>query len=234
MSRWDRLALREGFLTAYPLGSGVPPHWAPADSPNARHAPDQVEFVSALVDEVGRRFEVDRGRVYASGMSNGGGLAALLALERPDLFAAVGSVAGLYPRWPGEPGPGRAVPLIAFHGGLDRIVPIDGGVRRLGAPVFAVDEWMAAYARACGCTGRTEERLGEVIRRVRYTGGRGGADVEWYRIADAGHTWPGGEPLPPVITGPTSPLLDATRLTWDFFAAHPLGAVRTGPSARRR
>ncbi len=225
MSRWDELAAAEGFLTVYPLGSGVPPHWAaPGPGSTPGRVRDQVAFISGLVGLVSRQYAVDAGRVYASGMSNGGGLASLLALERPDLFAAVGSVAGLYLYPPGPPGDARAVPLIAFHGALDRIVPIAGGVRRLGHPLQPVADWMAAYARSCGCTDRTEEHVVGSVSRVRYTGGRNGSEVVWYRIADAGHTWPGGVPLPEAITGRTSNEVDATRLTWAFFRDHPLAA----------
>lgn len=234
MSRWDELAATRGFLTVYPLGTGVPPHWEPHGAPQ-RRGPDQVDFIAGLVREVSTRYPIDPDRVYASGMSNGGGLASMLALELPETFAAVGSVAGLYSQSPGEP-TARAVPLIAFHGGLDQIVPIEGGVRRLGSPLPAVAEWMASYARSCGCTTRTDVDLSGEITRVRYTGGRNGSEVVWYRIADAGHTWPGGVPLPEVVTGPTSGDLDATTLTWEFFCEHPRSApapLSQGSSARR-
>ena len=97
-------------------------------------------------------------------------------------------------------------------------------------------EWMASYARSCGCTTRTDVDLSGEIARVRYTGGRNGSEVVWYRIADAGHTWPGGVPLPEVVTGPTSADLDATTLTWEFFCDHPRTAsapLSQGSSARR-
>ena len=43
-----------------------------------------------------------------------------------------------------------------------------------------------------------------------------------YRVEGGGHTWPGGEPLPEFITGETSRDINATRLLWEFFQAHPL------------
>lgn len=229
MSRWDELAAVEGFLTVYPLGSGLPPHWS-SHEPGASSAAtqDQVQFIADLVEEVAGRYPIDRRRIYASGMSNGGGLACALACELPDTFAAVGSVAGLYTYPADGPATGRAVPLIAFHGELDRIVPIHGGVQRLGYRVPAVADWMGAYARRCGCTIRTQDTLGDSVRRIRYTGGAQDAEVVWYAVAGAGHTWPGGVPLPEVITGPTSTAIDATRLTWEFFRAHP----RPDPSVR--
>jgi len=227
MTRWDEFADAEGFITVYPMGTGVPPRWTVHEPmATSRETRTHVEFIRGLVEDLAGRYAIDRDRVYACGMSNGGGLASVLACELPEVFAAVGSVAGLY-TYPVDGGlaPGPAVPLIAFHGELDRIVPLQGAANRLGYPVPPVAEWLDAYARRCGCSVRTEERIGETVERVSYTGGPGGAEVVWYRIAGAGHTWPGGVPLPVMITGPTSDAVDATALMWQFFRRH--ARVRT-------
>ena len=144
----------------------------------------------------------------------------MLACELPDLFAAVGSVAGLYTYPLDGSASDRPVPLIAFHGTLDQIVPIGGGVRRLRYDVPAVADWMDAYARRCGCTVRSDERLSESLERVRYSAGPDDVEVISYTVSDGGHTWPGGVPLPEVITGPTSDAIDATRVIWEFFTRH--------------
>ena len=47
-------------------------------------------------------------------------------------------------------------------------------------------------------------------------------DVTVHTVADAGHSWPGGEPLPERIAGPTSSEINATGLTWEFFSRHPM------------
>jgi len=230
MTRWDDLADTEDFITVYPMGAGFPLRW-PSHEPGTTSAETraQVEFIGGLVDELCTKHRIDRDRVYASGMSNGGGLACALAHELPDVFAAVGSVAGLYTYPAKGPSSGRSVPLIAFHGDLDRIVPIEGGVERLGYPVPAVAVWMADYADSCGCTKVDTEQVDATVERVRYSGGPHDAEVVWYRVGGAGHTWPGGVPLPEAITGPTSAAVDATRLTWEFFERHPATSVRRSP-----
>lgn len=221
MSRWDDLADAERFITVYPMGVGIPLHW-PVHEPVAvsQGTRDQIDFLRALVETIQEEYAIDPDRIYACGMSNGGGVAAVLACEVPELFAAVGSVAGLYTH-PPTPAADRPVPLIAFHGRLDRIVPFEGGVKRMRFAAPPVTEWLDAYARGCGCTTRTEARLGETLHRVDHTGGPGGVEVVSYVLDDGGHTWPGGIPLPEVITGPTSDAIDATRLIWDFFVRHP-------------
>ncbi len=221
MSRWDELGDDEGFITVYPMGTGIPLRWA-AHEPlaSSQATREHVDFIRRLVDTICATYDVDPDRIYACGMSNGGGLASVLACELPDVFAAVGTVAGLYTYPPDGPTDGRPVPLIAFHGALDRIVPIRGGVQRLRHGVPSVAEWMDAYARRCGCTTRSFEQLTESLERVRYSGGRDDAEVVWYTLGDAGHTWPGGVPLPDVITGPTSNAIDATHVMWEFFMRH--------------
>ncbi len=42
------------------------------------------------------------------------------------------------------------------------------------------------------------------------------------QIADGGHAWPGGEPLPRFIVGHTAQGIDATEMMWEFFNEHPL------------
>lgn len=221
MSRWDELGDAQGFITVYPMGTGVPLRWAAhepsSSSPQTR---EHVAFIRRLVDEMCDQYAIDPGRIYACGMSNGGGLASALAYELPDVFAAVGSVAGLYTYPVDGPVDDRPVPLIAFHGALDRIVPLGGDVERLRYDVPSVADWMDAYARRCGCTVRSEERLSEALDRVRYSGGPDDVEVVWYTVGDGGHTWPGGVSLPEVITGPTSDAIDATRVMWEFFTRH--------------
>lgn len=233
MSRLDGLADAEGFITVYPMGFGFPLRWA-AHEPvaSSETTRDHVDFLCRLVETICEEYAVDPGRIYACGMSNGGGVAAVLACERPDVFAAVGTVAGLYTCPPDGRAGDRPVPLIAIHGALDRIVPIDGGVERLGYAIPAVADWMEAYAHRCGCTVRSAERLSESVEHVRYSGGPDGAEVVWYTVDDGGHTWPGGVPLPDVITGPTSNAIDATRVIWDFFARHARTQPREGRPGR--
>ncbi len=42
-------------------------------------------------------------------------------------------------------------------------------------------------------------------------------------IDGGGHTWPGGEPLPEWLTGPTTQDIDATRVMWEFFGRFAIG-----------
>jgi len=57
--------------------------------------------------------------------------------------------------------------------------------------------------------------------------------VVLYTIEGGGHTWPGGTPLPEWLLGPMSRSVDATRLMWAFFRAHPVGSDEAIAGLRR-
>jgi polyhydroxybutyrate depolymerase len=55
--------------------------------------PDDTEFIRRILDDVlAVEYSVDLDRVYVSGFSNGGQMAARLAVELDDRPAAVGAV----------------------------------------------------------------------------------------------------------------------------------------------
>jgi polyhydroxybutyrate depolymerase len=74
---------------------------------------DDVGFVRALIDKLAENFPIDRRRIYATGMSNGGMMAHRLAAEASDIIAAVAPVAGgmVLPALISK----RAVPVMHMH-----------------------------------------------------------------------------------------------------------------------
>jgi predicted peptidase len=86
------------------------------------------ELLAALLGEVSAEVRVDPDRVYGTGLSMGGYGLWALALDRPFLFAAIAPVCG-----GGDPrraGLLRRVPVWAFHGARDPVVPV-GASRRM-------------------------------------------------------------------------------------------------------
>jgi polyhydroxybutyrate depolymerase len=217
LSRWNRVADREGFLVVYPSGldNRGPRVW--------RDVRD-VRFISELIDKIAASYNVDRDRVYANGFSNGGGMAFVLSCRLSDRIAAVGMVGSAQTlpwSWCRD---GRAVPMINFHGTADRMALYDGGQSWVApAPFPAVPKWTANWARRNRCAPRpVESRVAADVTRRSYTNCADGADVVLYTIRGGGHTWPGGEPLPEWFTGPTTNSVDASSTMWAFFRAHPL------------
>jgi predicted peptidase len=116
-----------------------------------------TDVLSALLDEVSEQYRVDADRVYVTGLSMGGFGTWALALRYPDRFAAIAPVCG-----GGDPARAcaiRHVPVWAFHGELDDVVPFarseemvaalracDGNVRFTVYPEARHDSWTATYA----------------------------------------------------------------------------------------
>src|SRR5436305_14547620 len=88
---------------------------------------NDVKFLSALIDTLAKRYPVDKNRIYATGMSNGGYMAHVLGIELNDKIAAIASVAGsIVPQKYAAASPGRTVPAMEIHGTADSTVPYKG------------------------------------------------------------------------------------------------------------
>jgi len=234
LSRWNRLADEFGFIVVYPSGTGTPKHWEV----------DDVPFISDLIDKLEANYNIDATRIYADGLSNGGGMAFVLSCTLSDRIAAVGMVASaqLLPwNWCTDH---RPVPMIMFHGTADPMVPYAGGLpsSRFAPTRFApgppyrfpsVLEWAADWARRNQCgPDPVESVVAAHVTRLEYTNCAGDAAVVLYSIRGGGHTWPGGKPLPEWYVGATTDEIDATALMWNFFSAHPLRGAE--PASERK
>lgn len=220
ISRWNRLAEEKGFIVVYPQGTRFPLRWATV----GEGAESEVQFISDLIHALSAQYNIDPNRIYANGLSNGGGMSFLLSCRLAESIAAIGTVAGAYLLPWEQCRPARPVPLIAFHGTADPVVPYSGGPSRsFDIPFPNIPAWMETYALHNGCAAPPASLppSGEVSG-LAYTSCANGADVVFYTITGAGHTWPSGEPLPQWIAGRTSQDIDATRQMWQFFEQHPL------------
>jgi polyhydroxybutyrate depolymerase len=219
LTHWNTLADEYGFIVVHPSGTGFPKRWLAAD-PRADN-PD-VAFLAVLIDQLEREYNIDPQRIYVNGLSNGGGMSFALACRLADRIAAFGGVGGAY-LYPWEAcQPARPVPAILFHGDADPIVPYQGGPSKsFDIPFPVIPQWVETLALRNNCDLPPQEMpISAHVTERRYT--NCAADVVFYTIAGGGHTWPGGEPLPEWLTGPTNTEIDATRLMWAFFQAHPL------------
>ena len=220
ISGWNDLADEYGFIVVYPSGTKFPRRWQAGSRIGDSTDPMlDVKFISDLIDELEQNYNIDPARIYANGLSNGGGMSFLLGCALSERIAAIGGVAGAYAIPLEECHPSRPVPMIAFHGTADPIVPYHGGISGDNGFNFPdLPQWMEARAALNGCDGSSIDlpASGEASG-IRYTGCAQGADVVFYTIAGGGHSWPGGDPLPKWIVGITSQDINATQIMWEFF-----------------
>jgi len=197
--------------------------------------------IAAMTRQVMREHEIDATRVYVAGMSAGGGMAAVLVRDYPELYAALGVHSGVpaglahdvysamrlmsdgpvpsdvdaAPR--AVDGVGAEVASIVFHGDEDAVVHLSNGV--------AIHEGAGGTEDSPPLDTRqttTQPRPGHrgFTRSVEY--GPGGVTArELWIVHGAGHAWAGGSNAQP-DTDSSGP--DASREMLRFFLQHQLSA----------
>ncbi|MFF1541613.1 dienelactone hydrolase family protein [Microbacterium sp. NPDC058269] len=82
----------------------------------------ELSTLSALLDEVSAAHRIDPSRISVTGLSMGGFGTWSLAIRYPDRFAAIAPICGGL--WMQSAAPIRSLPVWAFHGDADDVVPI--------------------------------------------------------------------------------------------------------------
>lgn len=194
------------FVVAYPTAAG--PTW---NYTGSRGGADDVAFTDALIDDLEQRLCVDSRRIYAAGVSNGGGMVALLGCTLSSRLAAIAPVAGVYR---GQPACriARPVSVMEIHGTSDPIAPYYGGATGVvsGPPPF-----VRGWVHRDGCSrSASSSAIATRTELFEWRSCRGGARVEHVRIAGGTHQWPGALPPDP---GPPSTICAACEI-WSFFS----------------
>jgi polyhydroxybutyrate depolymerase len=205
-SGFEDVAAREGFAVASPQAEGG--KW---NIPIHDDRPDDVAYISDVIDDVAAKLCTDTNRVFATGMSGGARMSSLLGCRLNSRIAAIAPVSGL--RWP-APCTGRAIPVLTFHGLADPQNPYDGKVEGRGDEwVESVPDALAGWAGYNGCDPKVilEDPDGPSgpLSIMRYDGCRNGVEVRIIRIDGLGHRW-------------TRKEIDTTEVMWQFFKSHPL------------
>lgn len=147
----------------------------PQVSPDARWTGPAAEMALKALEQTEREFNIDRGRVYLTGLSMGGSGAWYLAYRNPERFAAlliicariIPAAEAVEPLVPPRDGPVyaalatrlKSLPIWLFHGDADDIVPVEqsrqvsaalqaagAGVRYTELAGVGHNAWDAAYA----------------------------------------------------------------------------------------
>lgn len=225
-----RAAQQNGFIVAFPNGFSRLPRgrlatWnAGGCCGSARDSgSDDVGFSRAVVADISRKLAVDRERIFAIGMSNGGMMAYRLACEAADLFRAVAAVAGT--EAVAHCQPGSPISILHIHARNDTHVLFDGGA---GPDAFrdpdkvmdfvSVPETIQRWVKRNSCQSPPQRTLSSTGAWCdTYATCRAGVKVELCVTAEGGHSWPGAESVRRGKEG-ASQALDANEAIWAFFS----------------
>jgi len=190
---------KENFLVVYPDGY--------ANGFNALvccGSEDDVGFIKLIVKHMVDRWKADPKRVYATGISNGADMSFRLAVELPEVFAAIAPVSGGYGgAKTADPAyiPKLPVSVITFLGGLDMYrTPMEEGLK--------------LWQERLSCKASSPQALPNKGINLTVARCADGSEVAAYRLPTMGHNWPGPQQghLADSEAG-----LNATDLLWDFF-----------------
>lgn len=191
---------------------GVNTAWAPA--PYATTTGDEdLAFFDAVRQEMLETYPINPSRVFAAGMSNGGGFAAYTACHRAHQLTGIATVSAAYYDTVFEDCAPIPTKQIDFHGTNDNVINYQGGVRH-GAGYESVPEVMENAAARNYCDDKPEtEKFNRPGEEFIWEGCD--AQLRHYRLDGSGHLWPGAEG----DRGPGEKTTDdfATREILDFF-----------------
>ena len=252
-SRMDETSDREGFLAVHPNGTGIFSNrlltWNAGTCCGyaLNNKIDDVGFVSALLGDLEKHADIDRARIYATGLSNGAMMTYWLAEKSPGLIAAIAPVAGTQLEVPFRPK--APIAILHIHSVDDTRALYQGG---LGPPYPltnirvkhpAVEEVLGHWAASDGC-----DRQPVVEATVHGSGGsashtathmtygscKDGIEVVLWKLTGAGHVWPGGasDYLDRMLgsqskaLGEPTDVINANTQMWQFLSRYHSSFVR--------
>lgn len=168
--------------------------------------PEKLDTLTTLLDEIEANYRVDKDRIYLTGLSMGGFGTWSLACHQPERFAAIAPVCGggqwfLANRL-------KDVPVWAFHGGKDSVVPIElsqkmvEAVKRAGGdakltvyPEAGHDSWTESYNNPKLYDWFLSHSKGKAVEQEKKKFSQGSMEIEYLfalpqGYSDNGKSWP--------------------------------------------
>jgi polyhydroxybutyrate depolymerase len=224
------------FILVHPNGTVGPNGQGWNDFGTPGTGVDDLGFLSALIDTIKKKYNIDLNRVFSTGMSNGGFMSYELACFLSNRFAAIASVSGsMIASHYNACNAQHPTPVMEIHGTTDPVVsyPGNGGIVASIHIDTLVHHWVvydhASLTPVITQLPNTNTTDGCTVEHQVYSNGRQGSSVELYKVIGGGHSWPGA----PVNTtnGNTNRDFSASKEIWRFFSQYHLN-ILTGISEK--
>lgn len=198
---FNAIAENEKFVVVYPnsttIGNdkqwnvyvdGVPGHGG-VSAPNAA---DDVQFTSDLIDYFCAQYGIDKNKVYATGLSNGGFMTYHLAVALPNRIAAFAPVAANM--WGDNnfitnyfTNSYTKVPILHIHGDADNVVSYPDADHNGATWDYPVASFSSAN---CGISTYTNTAISGTVEKHTYCTAASGFEVSLIRFLGVGHVYP--------------------------------------------
>jgi polyhydroxybutyrate depolymerase len=192
----DSAVERRGFILVKPDGTfdaGGRRYWN-AGRHLSTDAPDDMAYLTAVLDDVIGAYGADTARLFVVGHSNGAFMANRLACERSQRIAAIVSLAGAVN--PEACRPVQPVSVLTVHGTSDLLIQYGGGNAGFLGTYASAESTLAHWAKVDGCKGaRTDGKplrltcagAGTETAVSSYMGCPPGIAVEHWKLDGIGH-----------------------------------------------
>jgi polyhydroxybutyrate depolymerase len=246
----DQVADRLGFLVVYPNGSsGAFPNvrtfnagggtggYACVSGVACLDHVNEAPYFDALLDSAAGAADIDRARVYATGVSDGAAMAHELACTLSGRLAAIAAVSGGNQYATTQRcKPAHPIPVLEIHGTQDAIWPYYGGRSSLAAAergplagdFVSIPKTVKNWASRDDCTQSLPQTQlpiahadGTSIVQQVFTRCRRGAEVVFDTVIGGGHGWPDGW-RPSAREGVITSNLNANIAIWEFVSRYSL------------
>ncbi|MBM9590393.1 prolyl oligopeptidase family serine peptidase [Leptospira sp. 201903075] len=231
-TKLDLLSDTKGFIVVFP--DGYKRSWADGrgNTPADENQINDIVFIESIVKRLIAEGSVNPKEVFLVGHSNGGFMAQRLAVEKPNLWKGVLSVAAqisVFTLKRKSALKTNPVSIGIMAGTDDPLVPYSGGYVRDGGEILSVGDSILRWKEWNSCTDsvikRTEnykEEKGDLpdlkIDFIRYESCADNTKVGLIQLNGLGHSWPGETPMIPFIDqGKTTKVLDGSKLVWEFM-----------------
>ena len=193
--------------TAWNSGAGISSYY-----PNSTI--DDVGFLNALIDTAKANYSINPLRVYLCGFSMGGFMTERMACESNQKIAAFASVAGTIGSGLSQCNPGRAVPIVHFHGTSDQTVSYSSNSYGIDADSL-IHFWIAN--NQCDTTAihtNLPDNVadGYTVEHFVYPNGLQNTEVEFFKVNGADHIY---------LTIPQNDISYSEEI-WKFFNKYQL------------
>jgi poly(hydroxyalkanoate) depolymerase family esterase len=201
-TQMNRLAEEMPCLVVYPAQSqqANPSRcWNWFNEADQKRDHGEPSIIAGITRHIMATHAVDAAQVYVAGLSAGGAMATIMGTLYPDLYAAVGvhsglpfasaddlpsALAAMKGEFKRRQTPGRAVPIIVFHGDQDTTVHPAAADELIAQGALAVSKGMVVQP------GRVPD--GHAYTRTLHHRDDGNVHAEQWVVHGGGHAWFGG------------------------------------------